>query len=496
MTTHRRSRVKPPGRAGLAKAPDAPAAPRRRRWAIAAGLFAVAAVGGTLVLIRMSRPDQAPPARTTPIAPQPEPASSQASPKKAEPTPEEKAAALKEQELRLAEQLIREFPDSEEPLVLLGDVHRRRGNIDQSASLWEKALQRNPRRTDVYDRLARLALDTDEYAKAIELSRKALEVDPKTTGAHVDIAKALIALGQYEESIPESQEEAKLSPEMPLPYFLLGQAYQQLQDYEKARENYEKVVALQPNHANAHYGLYNIYARLKDSDKAQQHLAEFKKCKERDDQEVRRRDRARTDVNLFSKGLARVCAGAHELYRKAGDGAKMEAMLRQAVDLDPNNIPSMEKLIAVYRVTNRIPEALALCRKIERIDPNNTPCQLNIARLSTLLRRFEDAEKAIQKVIALLPDHYSGYQELARLYLMGNANLPRARELAQKAVELEPRADNYFVLGWACDVNGDPGSAMVAIEKAMALAPDNPQYAQVYQQIKKKAASKSPTPDN
>jgi tetratricopeptide (TPR) repeat protein len=463
---------------------------------IAAGLFAVAAVGGTLVLVGISRPDQAPPARTTPIAPQPEPTSSQASPKKAEPTPEEKAAALKEQELRLAEQLIQEFPDSEEPLVLLGDVHRRRGNIDQSVGLWEKALQKNPNRSDVYDRLAKLAYETDEYEKAIGLWRKALEIDPAMPRAHADIAKALMALGRYEESIPEIREEIRLSPETAGCYCLLGQACQHCQCYEEARQSYEKAVELQPNYTNVHYGLYTLYTRLKDSDKAQQHLAEFKKCKERDDQEVRRRDRARTDVNLFSKGLARVCAGAHELYRKAGDGAKMEAMLRQAVDLDPNNIPSIEKLVAVYRVTNRIPEALALCRRIERIDPNNTPCQLNIARLSTLLRRFEDAEKAIQKVIALLPDHYSGYQELARLYLMSNANLPRARELAQKAVELEPRADNYFVLGWACDVNGDPGSAMVAIEKAMALAPDNPQYAQVYQQIKKKAASKSPTPDN
>jgi tetratricopeptide (TPR) repeat protein len=369
-------------------------------------------------------------------------------------------------------------------------VHRRRGNTDQSVSYWEQALQRNPRRADVYNRLARLASDKDEYEKAIDLWRKALEVNPAFGGAHIDIARALMALGQYRESIPEIQEELKTALNTPHCHFLLGQAYQHLEDYKNARQSYEKVVELEPQHTNAHYGLYTIYARLKESQKAQQHLAAFQKCKERDALRVRQHDQELTDLKLFSRGLARVCAGAHELYLRAGNAARMEATLKQAVELDPNNVGYLEKLVALYQGTRRTPEALAVCRRIERLDPNDATCQLNIGKLSALMGRPEDAEKALQKVIALLPGHYAGYQELARLYLRTNTNLPRARELAQKAVELAPRADSYFVLGWTCDVAGDPAGAMSAIERALQLDPHNRQYAQLYERIKQREESK------
>jgi len=47
-------------------------------------------------------------------------------------TTEEEVVDLKKQELQLIEQLKKDFPDSEQPLVLMGDVQRRRGNIEHS----------------------------------------------------------------------------------------------------------------------------------------------------------------------------------------------------------------------------------------------------------------------------------------------------------------------------------------------------------------------------
>jgi tetratricopeptide (TPR) repeat protein len=489
MTTHRRTGRRPPGRAGPPRGAKRAGASHRGRWVLLTAVLVVIGVGGALILapvFRSNRQPSAPGARPAEHLPQ---TTSQTNAKPAL-TPEEKAAALKEEELRFAEQLVREFPESEEPLVLLGDVYRRRGNTDESVSLWTKGLQRNPRRADIYNRLAQLAFDKDEYEKAISLWRKALEIKPDLGRAHADIARAMMTLGQYRECIAEIQEELKTAPDTPLCYFLLGQAYQHLEDYENARQNYEKVVELEPHHTNAHYGLYTIYARLKETQKAQQHLAEFQKGKERDTLHVRQHDQEATDLHLFARGLARVCVGAHELYLQAGNAAKVEAMLKRAVELDPNNIGYLEKLVALYQGTRRTPEALAVCHRIEQIDPNNAVCQLNIGKLSARMGRPDDAEKALQKVIALLPGHYAGYQELARLYLRTNANLPRARELAQKAAALEPRADSYFVLGWACDVNGDPAGAMSAIQKAIQLDPNNRQYAQLYERIKQREESK------
>jgi tetratricopeptide (TPR) repeat protein len=409
---------------------------------------------------------------------------------KVEVTPEERVAALMDEELRLVERLRKEFPNREEPLVLMGDVYHRRGDIHEAVGFWERALEMNPKRADVYDRMARLAFETDQFERAISLWTEALKLDPAKQGLHSNIARSLMRLGKYEESLAEVREEIEISGEAPLGYFLLGRAYQHLQDYERAKASYEKAVELQPNHMNAYYGLYNVCARLKEREKARQYLEKFKMLKEAEKEAVRHHDQITTDVSIFSKGLATLCIEAHELYRDAGNAAKIEELLKKAIELEPENALHMEKLVAFYGATNRAAEALTWCRRIQEIDPKNLVAQLNMGRLLTREGRFSEAEKAFQRTITLAPDHYCGYQELARLYLRTNTKPARAKELAAKAVELEGSADNYFVLGWACDLNGDPASATAAIEQAMALDPNNAKYRQVYQTIKRRQESK------
>jgi tetratricopeptide (TPR) repeat protein len=109
---------------------------------------------------------------------------------------------------------------------------------------------------------------------------------------------------------------------------------------------------------------------------------------------------------------------------------------------------------------------------------------LNIGLLSARLKHFADAEKAFLKVIDLAPEASNGYRELAQLYLTIRRNLPQARTLAEKAVALEPIAVNYFVLSWACDVNGDSESGLKAITRAVQLEPGNMRYKKVYEHIK------------
>jgi tetratricopeptide (TPR) repeat protein len=398
-------------------------------------------------------------------------------------TPEQRAAALKEEELRTAEALVKAFPDSEQPLVLLGDVHHRRGSTDLSTSLWEKALQMNPRRPDVLDRLARFAHDMDDYTKAVDLWRRALAIDPNLEGAHLGMAQSMMTAGKYEDALGEIRQEISIAPDKVVCYYLLGQAFQHLQDYENARLNYEKAVAMQPAYASARYGLYTIYTRLKEPERAGQQLAEFERLRDRDVQRVREADLLRTDLDAFAKNVAGLCVAAYKLYEPTRDETRKEQLLTRAVALDPQNARTRERLAVLYGMQGRGAEALALLRRIEQVEPNNAACQYNLARVSIQMGRREDAEKALQRFIALEPNHYAGYQELARLYLRTKVNLPRARQLAQKAVSLGPVAESYFLLGWACYANQDDAAAKVALEKAMSLDPQNAAYARCYRTV-------------
>ncbi len=100
------------------------------------------------------------------------------------------------------------------------------------------------------------------------------------------------------------------------------------------------------------------------------------------------------------------------------------------------------------------------------------------------LKQLDVAEKAFRKVIEVAPGLSAGYCELAQLYLKTGRGFPEARELAEKAVALEPSALNYFVLCWACDMNGDSENALKAIVRAIQLDPTNLKYRNVYEHIK------------
>ena len=148
---------------------------------------------------------------------------------------------------------------------------------------------------------------------------------------------------------------------------------------------------------------------------------------------------------------------------------------------EPNNVTAWLWLAVCMPDRYRRIECLQSANEIQ---PDNPRCDLNIGTISLRLGRFPQAEIAYQKVIQVAPFESLGYRKLAQLYLNTNKKLAEAGRLARKAVEMEPSAENLFVLGWACDVNGDREEAVRMIERAIRLDPDNLKYRQVYERIK------------
>lgn len=446
---------------------------------VAAGLILV---GAAIMLFRNAEPGP------TPITPIDEILATISS--DAEITVQEKINFLKDEEVRLVEHLMAEFPESEEPLILMADVQRRRGNVPESISWCRKALEMNARNADVYDRLAHAAFETDKFEQAASLWSKAISFDPARTDAHRNIARCWMRLGKYEEVVEQVRRQLDVSGETALDCFMLGQAYQNLGEYGQAEANYKKAVRIAPDYINAYYGLANVCARLKQMDEAREYLKEFKRLQKIRDQEDKVADEAMSDLSLYAQGLAALCMGAHDLYRQTDDAAKIEQLLVHAVSLDPDNAKYMEKLVLFYGTMNRISEALALCDKMQQLDPGNVVSYLNKAELFIRQNRFAEAEEAFHKAMEAAPEQCAAYSGLARLYLRTGKDLENAKKLAAYALKIEATAANYFVYGWACDVNGDPEKAISALEEAIRLDPGNTKYKQAYNSIIQREAQR------
>ena len=401
-------------------------------------------------------------------------------------TPEQKIYALKKEELELAERLTKDFPNSINPIMLMGNLWERHGDATKAMEYFNKVLEQDPERPDVYKSIGWFFMNKEQYEQAIGHWQKALEIDPNIPGVHHNIALALMGQNEQIQAIEELKKDIQISPRSSFSYFLLGQLYLRQKEYEKARNNYEKAIEIQPNYPNAYYGLFTLSARLKQQEKAREYMAIFKELKAEGMKILKDRNEAVDDLIDMRKGAAEMYSLAGQMYQGGGDFQKAEELLKKATKLDPNNIQCLEKLASLYITRNRFTDAIPLYRRISNIDPKDPICHLNIGILSIRLKQLDNAKKAFQKVIEVAPGFSGGYRELAQLYLKTNRGYPEARELAEKAVALEPTALNYFVLSWACDMNGDSEKAIKVILRAIQLEPANLKYRNVYEHIKSK----------
>ena len=406
--------------------------------------------------------------------------------------PQLKTLRIKEQQL--TQQLLHDFPESENPLVLLGDFYQNRGQTDQALKLWQQALNKNAGRADVYDRMADIAFASNDYETSTRLWRIALKINPSLPNIHNNLARSLMQLGQYQEAQQLLEKEIHLSGDNIPGSLLLGAVHLELGQYEDAERCYQKMLELDPNNPHACYGLYQVYSRLKDREQAAKYLKRFQQGKSqwrktKKQTVVRNLSQSDSEANFYARCLAKICADAREFYQAKGDHQTTEWLLKQAIELDPNSVAHRYALMSFHADAGRVQEALDECRVIKHMDPNNVSCQLNMGLLAARLGQFEQAEKALRTAITMAPTQAAGYRELAQLYLRAKTRQLEARDLAAQAVKLEPAANHYFLLGWACDVTGDRARAIEALQKALTLDPNNQAYQQVLQRITAKGTS-------
>jgi len=456
-------------------------APRKAPWALIFGLILCAIIVGVFLRWFFST------ASDRPKGAKQSSDSFESKPATAELTQEEQIAALREEEMELAGQVLTEFPESDGSCMLMGDLHARHGDSAEAVKFWEKSLEIDPRQFDAWRNMGGVALEKEQFDRAVTLLRKALEIRPNAADLRSDIAKALMDSGRYVEAITELQQEIKVFPSSFTAHFQLAEAYRQQKEYDKAVEHYEQTIRLEPEHRHAHYGLAMVYTRMGQRDEAREHLAVFGKLRDKVDSIYGTRQiGSREYLASLRASLIKTYLDAERLYRNNGNIAKSEELLNRASGLDRNNTRCLERLASLYYTTNRASKALECFEKIARVDPNNPISYLNIGQIATQLKMFEKAERAFRRTIALTPNDPAGYCELTRFYLRTNTNLAQAYSLAQKAITLGKSAETYFLLGWAADVNGDRAGALQAMEQAIKLQPTNQKYRQIYERIKKK----------
>lgn len=159
---------------------------------------------------------------------------------------------------------------------------------------------------------------------------------------------------------------------------------------------------------------------------------------------------------------------------KQGKLAEARAYLRGVKALDePQRVQLLIAESQLLREANLNREAFDLLGQELQKSPDQPELLYDHALTAEKLERFDILESSLKRLIQIKPDHAHAYNALGYSYAERNLNLPEAKQLIEKALEISP-ADFFIIdsLGWVLFRMGDLQGAARELRRAWQGRPD------------------------
>ena len=151
--------------------------------------------------------------------------------------------------------------ESSEVIALVGDgiLYYQEGRYDDARSLYEQALELDPKSSLALYEMALLYYDQKAYQEAIDYAEQALKFD-KSSQKQATLLKgsALDNLGQSKEAIKVYKKAVKRYSDDYLVHYNIGLTYWRAGEVERAEDHLHEAVFLKPEHLNSHYLIWFI----------------------------------------------------------------------------------------------------------------------------------------------------------------------------------------------------------------------------------------------
>jgi tetratricopeptide (TPR) repeat protein len=393
------------------------------------------------------------------------------------------AGTARDEALSLAGGLVKEFPESTDALNVMGWAWYSFGDSTAAHACWEESLRLDPDNAPAYFCMGRVASEMGDHARAAEMFREALHRDPSSIEASAKLAQALVELDKSREVV--ALLEGNVPPDLAgLPHrSWLSQAYLALGELEEAKRHLEFIVASSPSDREAHYLLAQVCAKLGEQAAAEEYLGKVERLHEADLRGRQKRHALRGDD--AARGLlGSIYYLAGHLYSDRGLVLQAEKTWQQGKARDPADTKNRRALVRLFRNQGRLVAAVKVQEEIRDVEPETALHALEVAQLWGQLGRITEGEEVLRDILQQFPTWGRGYAELARLFLKSEGKLEEAREAAKKAVELDPTAAHYSLLGATCWKTGDYDQARKAVEQAVALDPKNAEYQRLQEHVR------------
>lgn len=281
---------------------------------------------------------------------------------------------------------------------IMGLMYDKRGDSDNAAKEYIKALQSDYKNPIIHFKLASVYIDQNAVDKAIEELKVASKLDPEAVEPHAVLSVLYATIDKTDESNREYElalkNASKIQPENINIYKSLGSLYLAQKNYKAAQETYKLIIKLKPEDAEAHFYLATLYDELKDRKGA---IGELKTA---------------LQLNPDYSDALNYLGYLYVEEEKNFDQA--EAMIKQALEFEPDNAAYIDSLGWLYFKKGRINEAISELERAASLldDP------VIYSHLGDAYMKKQDKEKARlswQKSLQLSPEQEDVKEKLQAL---------------------------------------------------------------------------------
>ena len=154
-------------------------------------------------------------------------------------------------------------PNSPEALTNLGLALVRKGRVDDAVTQYQKALQINPNSPEAHNNLGLALFQKGRVNDAVTQYQKALAIDPNYVLAHNNLGLALVQLGQVDDAVAHYLKALEITPYYAEAHYNLGKAFVQKGQWDAAITQFQEVLRLKPDFRPAQDDLSNVEALVR-----------------------------------------------------------------------------------------------------------------------------------------------------------------------------------------------------------------------------------------
>lgn len=366
------------------------------------------------------------------------------------------------------------------------DGHRAPGMLDEALQLARRAEEIDPSLAIAWRAEARIHNFRGDSENAKKVLERAIDLSPTLGILYYTLSHTYSRLGQPAKALETALRGLEVDPGDPRLYYNVSQCYTDMGKYAEA----EAVIARGLDRFPDDWSILREQARLMSAQRRYEEAMSFLERQERIDP---RWGVSQTIGNCFDSmgmparadsvfesiverwpGMAGAlnASGGHELSRGRNESA--EALLKRAVEIDPDYYGARLNLARCYAAQKRTDEAERVLLDMADHWPDDFETYARIGQVYRFdLKRFDEAEKWLRESIRLNPRWAYARERLAWTF-MDRGQYEQAVPEFQAAIDLRPDSYwNYRAMSNALLRVGRVQESIDAVERAVELKPDD-----------------------